>query len=443
MADAGADIWKALQHLPASASGCDSIRSALLNLVGCHLAKKAKWHSSVEHFLASLEQDPSNLLALWNMAHCYDCLGMHDARFQALSLLFEASGKGNSDTCILPVMLSGPGARRCFLSKTSPAPCLSLAYHSARHLMAMGHHERAADCYGRLRDHWEDGSVAKEAHAFDDRLPVPDLPDMQLEHAHCLLKCGRFEDCVRLCGQFLSAASSMETPMDCSTTFAIDEEESVIGGFPTECSPSAGHSAKSQLRTISFYFYRGSALASLERYRDALEDIRRALRMTYALKHCGCRQSQPVASTQDTGSGESAETPAKKPKLDGDLDDIAKAGGCGHDSLEPKDLWDACDACCLKSRLMVNMGVIRIRQDLLRDAYNHLQAAIVIWPGNIDAAYNLSVLLIATGKLEAARVVWRRFKEGARLNGAGTLIHSSSVGASEEQYLDERLASNS
>ncbi|CAN8018784.1 unnamed protein product, partial [Ixodes persulcatus] len=36
-ADAGADIWKALQQLPASSS--NSVRSALLNLVGCHLAK--------------------------------------------------------------------------------------------------------------------------------------------------------------------------------------------------------------------------------------------------------------------------------------------------------------------------------------------------------------------------------------------------------------------
>lgn len=39
-ADAGADIWKALQQLPASSS--NSVRSALLNLVGCHLAKKVR-----------------------------------------------------------------------------------------------------------------------------------------------------------------------------------------------------------------------------------------------------------------------------------------------------------------------------------------------------------------------------------------------------------------
>lgn len=446
-ADAGADIWKALQQLPASSS--NSVRSALLNLVGCHLAKKGKWHSSVEHFLASLEQDPCNLLALWNMAQCYDCLGMHDAQFQALVLLFEealqtrVSGRS--------IVLDGPDGRRCFLSEVAPAPSLSLAYHSARRLMSLERYEKAADCYDRLLKLWEDCTVAKEIHAFDDRLPVPDCRDVQLERVHCLLNCGRFEDCVQLCGQLLGAASVEETSTDCPSAFPDDGDGVVFGRLSsTEPSSSASHAVKLQLRTIAFHFYRGSSLASLERYEDALEDIRCALRMTHALKQCQCGRSRPVASGRDASTGESAETPAKRPKLDGNADNVVEGevGVVDPNSTAASNSGpsDACDVCHLKSKLLVNLGVIRVRQDLLRDAYNHLQAAIVTWPGNIDAAYNLSVLLIATGKLEAARIVWQQFKEGARRNGAelnGALVHSSSVGAAQEQYLDEKLASNS
>ncbi|KAG0412725.1 hypothetical protein HPB47_010116 [Ixodes persulcatus] len=315
-------------------------------------------------------------------------------------------------------VLDGPDGRRCFLSEVAPAPSLSLAYHSARRLMSLERYEKAADCYDRLLKLWEDCTVAK------------------LERVHCLLNCGRFEDCVQLCGQLLGAASVEETSTDCPSAFPDDGDGVVFGRLSsTEPSSSASHAVKLQLRTIAFHFYRGSSLASLERYEDALEDIRWLVVILVSLVEV---------------VGESAETPAKRPKLDGNADNVVE-GEVGvvdpnsrqHPTLSPSD---ACDVCHLKSKLLVKPGRDRVRQDLLGSAYNHLQAAIVTWPGNIDAAYNLSVLLIATGKLEAARIVWQQFKEGARRNGAelnGALVHSSSVGAAQEQYLDEKLASNS
>lgn len=55
--------------------------------------------------------------------------------------------------------------------------------------------------------------------------------------------------------------------------------------------------------------------------------------------------------------------------------------------------------------------------------------------GNVDAAYNLSLLLLAAGRTEAARSIWRQ--HGFR---ADDHCGSSSVGAAQASWLEARLA---
>lgn len=88
----------------------------------------------------------------------------------------------------------------------------------------------------------------------------------------------------------------------------------------------------------------------------------------------------------------------------------------------------------LRSQLLVNIAVLQAPQEE-EASRRQLARALAICPDNVDAAYNLSLLLLAAGKTEAARRIWRQ--HGLREEG---VTISSSVGAPQAAWLEARLS---
>lgn len=92
----------------------------------------------------------------------------------------------------------------------------------------------------------------------------------------------------------------------------------------------------------------------------------------------------------------------------------------------------------LRSQLLVNIAVLQAPQQE-ESSRRQLARALAICPGNVDAAYNLSLLLLATGKSEAARRIWRQHGFRAE-DGDAACSKSSSVGAPQAAWLEARLS---
>ncbi|XP_077486951.1 organic solute carrier partner 1 isoform X8 [Amblyomma americanum] len=88
----------------------------------------------------------------------------------------------------------------------------------------------------------------------------------------------------------------------------------------------------------------------------------------------------------------------------------------------------------LRSQLLVNIAVLQAPQEEAASR-RQLARALAVCPGNVDAAYNLSLLLLAAGRAEAARSIWR--EHGFRADDGGG---SSSVGTAQAAWLEARLA---
>ncbi|KAL3189435.1 hypothetical protein MRX96_002744 [Rhipicephalus microplus] len=90
----------------------------------------------------------------------------------------------------------------------------------------------------------------------------------------------------------------------------------------------------------------------------------------------------------------------------------------------------------LRSQLLVNIAVLQAPREE-ETSRRQLARALAICPDNVDAAYNLSLLLVAAGKTEAARRIWQlhgfRPEDAARKS-------SSSVGAPQAAWLEARLS---
>ncbi|XP_054921992.2 uncharacterized protein [Dermacentor andersoni] len=89
----------------------------------------------------------------------------------------------------------------------------------------------------------------------------------------------------------------------------------------------------------------------------------------------------------------------------------------------------------MRSQLLVNIAVLRAPREE-EASRRQLARALAICPDNVDAAYNLSLLLLASGKTEAARRIWRQ--HGLRGEDDGPI--SSSVGAAQAAWLEARLS---
>ncbi|XP_075751110.1 uncharacterized protein LOC119173964 [Rhipicephalus microplus] len=90
----------------------------------------------------------------------------------------------------------------------------------------------------------------------------------------------------------------------------------------------------------------------------------------------------------------------------------------------------------LRSQLLVNIAVLRAPREE-ETSRRQLARALAICPDNVDAAYNLSLLLVAAGKTEAARRIWQL--HGFRPEDAACKS-SSSVGAPQAAWLEARLS---
>lgn len=90
----------------------------------------------------------------------------------------------------------------------------------------------------------------------------------------------------------------------------------------------------------------------------------------------------------------------------------------------------------LRSQLLVNIAVLQAPREE-ETSRRQLARALAICPDNVDAAYNLSLLLLAAGKTEAARRIWQQ--HGFRPEDADSRS-SSSVGAPQATWLEARLS---
>ncbi|KAL1419074.1 hypothetical protein MTO96_005190 [Rhipicephalus appendiculatus] len=90
----------------------------------------------------------------------------------------------------------------------------------------------------------------------------------------------------------------------------------------------------------------------------------------------------------------------------------------------------------LRSQLLVNIAVLQAPREE-EASRRQLARALAICPDNVDAAYNLSLLLLAAGKTEAARRIWQQ--HGFRAEDAACRS-SSSVGAPQAAWIETRLS---
>ncbi|XP_064473171.1 uncharacterized protein LOC135387898 isoform X2 [Ornithodoros turicata] len=298
------------RKMPVDAAVVDSVGgSSLYNLAGCWLAGQEKLASALEYFYMALRRDPQNLLALWNVATCFRRKGLPD--IELLRLLSEEAFKMRHQKAVLLCSV-----RKLQVSLGTVTPWLSLLYHIAYHFQCRGLYQIAAIHYGQICEAFLDDRCTKDDSSVVDSLPVPALPEIVEQRAFCLLKSGLYESCRDVC----------------SATIASNE--------------------------LPLRFYRGVALARLEKFDAALDDL-----------HC----------------------------VLGKLDPQEKLFWC---------------------QVHVNVGLVYALQDRLHDAFDHLGRAFDSAPGNMDAAYSLAFLHSRFGNIETAQNIWAKFKATGNTNSA-------------------------
>ncbi|XP_014785086.1 uncharacterized protein LOC106879875 isoform X2 [Octopus bimaculoides] len=396
-----------------------------LNLKACCYFKLGNCWSAVENFQAALKLDFSFLVPLYNIAVVYQQQKHVQAELDTLKYLITAL---NSTTSIQYNIVHLGEDNQLKLSRYldmygAPLRLPYIMYLICKRCLQENYLDEASEHYLDLLGYFRDNHFLQHSETYMLSCPLPSITEIHLEAAFCMLKAGKYDECIIICDWLLSCvngdnsrdylhASSM---MFSQLNRSDEEEDYFLPGSSQfskdrNCSmTSFGNSPGQDIgtnnslshlaTTLLALLYKADSLVHIDQLDDALQTLQLATQTVQENPHL-LSKVLPLQQPSE-----------KCQKGDDDSSAIPFLG----DATDPQAPFLS-----VVQAVYNNTAVLLQSRHRYQDAVHCFRLGLQISPKDLLLSFNCVLTLICLKQFESGADLWTTYRE---MKGSKTALH--------------------
>ncbi|XP_036366511.1 uncharacterized protein LOC115221305 [Octopus sinensis] len=397
-----------------------------LNLQACCYFKLGNCWSAVERFQAALKLDFSFLVPLYNVAVVYQQQKHVQAELDTLKHLTSAL---NSTTSIQHNIVHLGEDNQLKLSRSldmygAPLRLPYIMYLTCRRCLQENHLDEASEHYLDLLGYFRENHFLQQSETYMLSWPLPSITEIHLEAAFCMLKSGKYDECVIICDwllscvngdnskEYLHASSMMSSQLNRSdeeedyfllrgSQFSKDRNCSMtnFGNSPDQDHSNGTNNSLSHLATtLLALLYKADSLAHIDQLDNALQTLQLATQTVQENPHL---LSKVLPLQQTSEKCQKGDNSSAVPFL-----------GDATDALTP--------FLSVVQAVYNNTAVLLQSRHQYQDAVHCFRLGLQISPNNLLLSFNCVLTLIRLKQFESAADLWTAYRE---MKGSKTALH--------------------